>query len=83
MQRIKVTNHRATFVTLWLEPWGEDYGMLPGDEFDVVAADAGDDFYFHLTSEDRDMKLYAEGDVREVTVYNGGAELSCGHNRQE
>ena len=37
MCRIKVTNDRSDFVTLWLEPWGEDYGMLPADEFDIVA----------------------------------------------
>ena len=36
-QRIKVSNDLKTFATMWLEPWGEDYGMLPGDEFEIVA----------------------------------------------
>ncbi len=83
MQKIKVTNDRATFITLWLEPWGEDYGMLPGDEFEVVAADAGEDFYFHVINDDKGMKLYAGGNVMQISVYHRGAELSCGHNRRD
>ena len=83
MRKIKVTNDRATFVTLWLEPWGEDYGMLPGDEFEVVAEDAGEGFYFHVVNAEKGTKLYAEGDVTQITVYQRGAELSCGHNRRE
>ncbi len=83
MQKLRVTNKRATFITMWLEPWGEDYGMMPGDEFEVVAADAGEGFYFQLINEEADVKVYAEGDVRPVSVYHKGAELSCGHNRRE
>ena len=45
-ETLRVTNDRSGFVTLWLEPWGEDYGMLPGDEFEIVAGDAADGFYF-------------------------------------
>ena len=83
MHRIKLTNDRATFVTLWLEPWGEDYGMSPGDEFEVVAVDSQEGFYFHVISEENNLKLYAEGDVRQVAVSQSGAVLSCGHNRRQ
>jgi hypothetical protein len=83
MHKLKVTNDRASFITLWLEPWGEDYGMMPGDEFEVVAADAGEGFYFHLVNEEKDLKVFAEGDVRQISVYHEGAELSCGHNRRD
>ena len=57
--------------------------MLPGDEFEVVAADAGEAFYFHVVNEEDDVKVYAEGDVRQISVYHKGAELPCGHNRRE
>ena len=81
MHRIKLTNDRPTFVTLWLEPWGEDYGMSPGDEFEVVAEDSQEGFRFHVVSEENNMKLYAEGDVRRVAVSQNGVGLSCGHSR--
>lgn len=82
-QRIKVSNDRSSFITLWLEPWGEDYGMSPGDEFEVVADHAADGFYFHVSSNEKGMKIYAEGDANHVSVYQAAEMLSCGHNRRE
>lgn len=38
--------------TTWLEPWGEDYGMLPAAEFELIAFDAGERFHFHVVSEE-------------------------------
>lgn len=83
MQRLKISNDRASFITMWLEPWGEDYGMSPGDEFEIVAAYAGADFYFHVISDEKGMKVYAEGNTRQISVYQNGEELSCGHNRRK
>ena len=82
-KKIKVSNDCSSFITLWLEPWGEDYGMSPGDEFEVVAADAEEGFYFHISHGEKGMKLYAEGDAKHVSVYQAGEILSCGHNRRE
>ena len=82
-KKIKVSNDRSSFATLWLEPWGEDYGMSPGDEFEVVAVDAEESFYFHIADDEKGMKVYAEGDARHVSVYQNGEMLSCGHNRRE
>ncbi|MDQ3818032.1 MAG: hypothetical protein M3362_10100 [Acidobacteriota bacterium] len=82
-QRIRITNDRAAFATLWLEPWGEDYGMSPGDEFEIVAADADEGFYFHVVNEEKGVKVYAEGDVSQISVCQGGEVLSCGHNRRD
>jgi hypothetical protein len=81
--RIKVSNEQPSFTTLWLEPWGEDYGMLPGDEFEVLALDAADDFYFHLAFDRKGVKVCAEGDAEHVSVYREGEMLHCGHNRRQ
>lgn len=82
-QRIKVSNGRPSFMTLWLEPWGEDYGMSPGDEFEVVAEDAEGGFYFHVSHDEKGTKVYAEGVAKRLAVYQNGVTLSCGHNRRE
>ena len=82
-QRIRVSNDCATFATLWLEPWGEDYGMLAKDEFDVVASDPEEGFYFHVEYGAKAVKIYAEGDASQVSVYHNGELLECGHNRRQ
>lgn len=81
-QRIKVSNDRSSFITLWLEPWGEDYGMSPGDEFEILAADAEEAFYFYISQYENGMKVYAEGHAEHVSVYKGGELILCGHNRR-
>ena len=81
-QRIRVSNVCSTFATLWLEPWGEDYGMLGEDEFEVVASEPEEGFYFHVGYGAKGMKIYAEGDATEVSVYQNGQLLECGHNRR-
>ena len=83
MQKIRISNDRTSFVTLWLEPWGEDYGMRSGDEFEVVAEDAEEGFYFHVSHDEKAIKVYAEGDAKHVSVYQAGEMLSCGHNRRD
>ena len=82
-QRIKVSNDLSSFSTLWLEPWGEDYGMSPGDDLEVVAEEAEEGFYFHIAYDAKGMKVYAEGDAKQVSVYQSGEMLLCGHRRRE
>lgn len=82
-QKIRVSNESPSFVTLWLEPWGEDYGMYSGDEFEVIAEDAEEGFYFHVSNFGKGIKVYAEGDAKQVSVYQTGVLLGCGHNRRE
>ncbi|HLL16452.1 MAG TPA: hypothetical protein VK388_15445 [Pyrinomonadaceae bacterium] len=83
IHRIRVSNDRDRFITVWLEPWGEDYGMSPGDEFEVIADGVGEDFYFHVICEEKGMKIYAEGEAARVGVFQGTELLSCGHERRE
>ena len=82
--RIKISNNHPSFITLSLEPWGEDYGMFPNDEFEIIAEDADETCYFHIVYEDKVIFVYAEGKANYYPrVYQNGEELDCGHNRQE
>lgn len=62
IQKIRVTNYLTSFATLYLEPWGQDYGMFPNDEFEIIAEDVKDTFYFHIWHTDKDILVYSEGD---------------------
>ena len=82
--KIRITNDRTSFATLYLEPWGKDYVMFPNDEFEIIAADVEETFYFHLCHMDKDILVYAEGDRNAYpSIYQNENQLSCGHNRQE
>ncbi len=43
--KIIVENDSESSKTLYLEPWGEDYGMNPKDKFEVVENQATENFH--------------------------------------
>lgn len=84
--RVSFTNYRepkAPF-TLWVEPWGEDYTLLPGDTLEVVAAGFTTESYFSIVHADHegDLLLYIEGPCDAWTVYDGETAVYCAHNRE-
>ena len=83
-QRITITNNNKSFVTLSLEPWGEDYGMNPNDKFEIIADDIEETFYFGISFEEHIIFVYAEGGRSSYPrVFKDGVELPCGHNRRD
>lgn len=84
-QKVLVRNNFDREITLWLEPWGADYGMEPNDEFEIIEEDASDDFYFYIVfNKDNDIIIYLEGVKASYPIIKqNDKELSCGHNRVE
>jgi hypothetical protein len=78
--KIRVSNDVSEPITLWLEPWGADFGMMPKDEFEIIAENADEEFYFHLVF-DKNIQVYAEGQSDYPGIYQKGKELETGHNR--
>ena len=83
-QKIIVLNRNPFFITLMLEPWGQDYGMNPEDEFEIRAEAVDENFYFHIWHDSKFISVWAEGDREAYPyVFQNGVELRCGHNRRE
>ncbi len=80
--KIKVSNDFPEPITLWLEPWAEDYRMMPKDEFEIIAKNVEEDFYFYVVF-DKDKIISAEGQVTDIGIYQNGKLLECGHNREK
>lgn len=80
-RRIKVRNEFSKNITLMLEPWGEDYEMSPNDEFEIIANDVEEDFYFHIDFCEH-ISVWAAGQVTDIGVYQNSELLRCGHNRK-
>ena len=79
--KVVVTNDSEERKTLVLEPWGEDYGMMPHDTFEIIEKEAEEGFYFHIDFGEY-ITVYAEGPGNALPrVYQNGEELECGHNR--
>jgi len=78
--KIIVRNEFSRHIILWLEPWGEDYGMLPNDEFEIIAKNVSKDFYFQVDFGE-DIKVWAEGQITDIGVYKNNELLSCGYKR--
>lgn len=78
--KMKVTNDYSEPTTLWLEPWGADFGMMPEDEFEIIAENAGEDFYFHVFFK-KDIVIYVEGQSDYPGIFQNGVELETGHKR--
>lgn len=78
--KIKVSNDFSEPITLILEPWGADFGMLPKDEFEIIAENADKEFCFHIIF-NKDIQVYAEGQSDYPGIYQNGKELETGHNR--
>lgn len=55
--KMRVSNNFLEPITLWLEPWGADFGMMPEDEFEIIAENADEDFYFHIVF-NKDLKIF-------------------------
>ncbi|MFF2554856.1 hypothetical protein ACFVUS_27900 [Nocardia sp. NPDC058058] len=72
-------------ITVWLEPWGRDYWMRPGDVFIVEFEEGGDSeqdngappFEISWLDNGITVAVLVESTVRD----RSGVELDCGHQR--
>jgi len=64
-----------------VEPWGEDFTLLPGEALEIVAVGEADTPWFHLVEWEGSSQVYCENAV-DFKVLQRGIQLKCGHNRQ-
>ncbi|RBO85495.1 hypothetical protein DFR74_11435 [Nocardia puris] len=67
-------------LVVWLEAWGEDYWMRPGDAI-TIESDATGDERFEVSWREDGLVVWPSS-PRGCTVRDlAGAELECGHQR--
>ena len=79
-QILSISNSRVQIMLVMLEPWGEDYWLLPGENFFVKAESKSGDFWYHVDFEEV-VSVYVDGDYESVLVMQNDDVLECGHNR--
>ncbi|MFJ3643330.1 hypothetical protein ACIPRD_26740 [Streptomyces sp. NPDC090108] len=84
---LPVENAGDTDICLFIEPYGEDFWMKPGDAFEVVPlSDANVHFSVVVANDVFTVWLYQDGDPYNILLdykVTGvhGEELTCGHQR--
>ena len=69
---------------VYVEPIGEDYTLLAGEEFEIIAYGNSEPPWFHVREFGDGCQVYLEGDGNgyDFDVMQNGKRLECGHNRQ-
>ena len=76
------SNNRAIPHVVYVEPWGEDFTLMPGEELEIVAFSRGPAPWFYTVESDEGSQIYCN-ETDDFKVCQNGRELICGHNRQE
>jgi len=79
--RIGISNSRKVPLVVAVEPWANDYTLLPGEELQVVAIGTDKSPWFEVVEWDEACQVYCN-DADSFRVTQNGVELQCGHNRQ-
>ncbi|MFE6924793.1 hypothetical protein ACFVAV_27470 [Nocardia sp. NPDC057663] len=90
MPKIMLSNpHSDKALVVWVEPWGRDYWMNPGDEltFDFDEADYAenmigkDNGHFLVSWLDDGIVVWPASRYGSTVRDQSGTELDCGHQR--
>jgi len=64
-----------------VEPWANDYTLLPEEELEIIAFGDKAVPWFCVVEWEDTTQVYCE-ETADFRVIQNGTELKCGHNRQ-
>jgi hypothetical protein len=81
VSKTSVSNETSSMLCLWVEPWGTDHWMRPGEEFTVVTETGPEQSPFNVVVHAQGITVWVNsGNDAEVFDKNGGP-VPCGHQR--
>lgn len=81
MPKTAVKNDTESTLCLWLEPWGSDHWMRPGDRFTIVAEGDPDEPCFETVIHDQGISIWVNAGSEPKVIDNDGKEIPCGYQR--
>ncbi len=66
---------------IYVEPWGEDYWLFPGDSFEIVALSHETLPSFNMVETDESTQIYLEGGCHDFAVKLHGLHIEGGYQR--
>lgn len=81
MSKTSVSNETSGMLCLWVEPWGTDHWMRPGEVFTVVTETEAEESPFNVVVHGQGITVWVNsGDDAEVFDKHGN-RVPCGHQR--
>lgn len=80
--KLGVCNSRKTPQVVAVEPWANDYTLMPDEELEIVAFGNTAVPWFNVVESDGTTQVYCE-DTVDFKVMQGDRQLKCGHQRQQ
>lgn len=78
--KILIENRFDKPYTMMLEPWGEDYTLGMGEEFEIVVENCDADFYFAVQFNPDYVAVFIEGNGDYPSVFSKGEQIWCSYN---
>ena len=67
---------------MWVEPWAEDFTLLPGEQLEIMARSNSQQPSFFVVECPESTEVYLESVSNDFEVRQNGNRLECGHNRK-
>jgi hypothetical protein len=80
--KLGISNRRDVPHVVAVEPWADDFTLLPGEELEVVALGEESVPWFYVVEWNGASQVYCN-EADDFEVLQGGVRLECGHNRQQ
>jgi hypothetical protein len=80
--RLRVQNSTERPRIVWVEPWAEDFTLLPGEELEIRARNDSGQPWFSAVEWPDSTQVYLEDVGSDFEVLQNGNRLECGHNRK-
>lgn len=81
MSKTSVSNGTDGLLCLWVEPWGTDHWMRPGEEFTVVTETRPEESPFNVVVHDQGITVWVNSGSDAEVFDKSGNPASCGHQR--
>lgn len=81
MSKTNVSNETESVLCLWVEPWGTDYWMRPGEELTVVTEAPSEESPFNIVVHGQGITVWVNSGNDAEVFDKGGNLLLCGHQR--
>jgi hypothetical protein len=79
--KTSVSNETDSMLCLWVEPWGTDHWMRPGEEFTVVTQTAPEESPFNVVVHSQGITVWVNSANDSEVFDKNGNPAPCGHQR--
>ncbi|MFB7678515.1 hypothetical protein ACFC26_44745 [Kitasatospora purpeofusca] len=81
MSKTSVSNETEGMLCLWVEPWGTDHWMRPGEEFTVMTELEPEESPFNVVVHAQGITVWVNSSNDAEVVDKNGSLVPCGHQR--